>query len=80
MIFVLIFLHLSQGILDLTYPLSLLVNGEQNGIHWSDAIFGFILMNVLDFFSSLGFLYLFYKMGMKELRDLQKAVISRKSL
>ena len=31
-------------------------------------IFGFIVMNFLDFLQSLGYLYLFYKMGLNQIR------------
>lgn len=36
-------------------------------------------MNVLDFFSSLGFLYLFYKMGQRQLREEKISVLEPNS-
>ena len=38
-------------------------------MNWMSEYVGFIMMNVLDFISGIGFLYLFYKMGMKQIRD-----------
>ena len=59
----LIVLHLVSDLLVMVYPISILIDGEFNGIDWPDALFGFILMNISDFLSSLGFLFLFYKMS-----------------
>ena len=64
----------------MVYPISVLADGEFNGIDWPDALFGFILMNVCDFFQSLGFLFVFYKMSVKLLDDERASLIKAESL
>ena len=75
-----IVLHLMAGLFEMVYPISILVDGEFNGIDWPDALFGFILMNVCDFLSSLGFLFVFFKMSQKILADERATIISAESL
>ena len=78
--YALIVLHLLSGLLVMVYPISVLVDGEFNGIDWPDALFGFIMGNVCDFLSSLGFLFVFYKMSSKLLEDERATLIVADSL
>ena len=73
LIFTLAIIHFLQALLDVNYPLFILVAGQNTEgnttVNWMSEYVGFIVMNVLDFISGIGFLYLFDKMGMKQIRD-----------
>jgi len=75
-IFILIMLHFCIVFLDLAYPLQeILYDRDSKALdpytHLTPAgeYIGFFAMNFLDFLSSLGYLYLFFKMGQKQLRE-----------
>lgn len=75
-IFVLIILHFLIVSLDIAYPLQeILYFKDQKKLdpytHLTPVgeYVGFFAMNFLDFLSSLGYLYLFFKMGQKQLRE-----------
>ncbi|TNV78570.1 hypothetical protein FGO68_gene4247 [Halteria grandinella] len=63
--------HLSAAILDLNYPIGLLLSDTSSMTGFSEIseYFGFILMNIVDFFMGMGILYLSLKMGQSELRE-----------
>ena len=73
LIFTLAIIHFLLALLDVNYPLFILLAGQNTEgnttVNWMSEYVGFIVMNVLDFISGIGFLYLFYKMGMKQIRD-----------
>ena len=75
-IFALIMLHFIIVFLDLAYPLQEILYKQDSRdldpyTHLTPAgeYVGFFAINFLDFLSSLGYLYLFFKMGQKQLRE-----------
>ena len=61
-------------ILRLNYSLFVLLGttgqSDVTLVHWLSEYVGFVAMNIIDFIQGIGFLYLFYLMGMKTRKEL----------
>ena len=67
MIYVLGWMHLIGTMLDISYPLSRVIDTD---LAREVALYlNFVVLDTLDFIQALGLLYLFYKMGKKNIRD-----------
>ena len=64
------FLNLIENLLTLVYPISTLLLSAS--INRYEVVYGFIMRQVIDFLTSLSFLYLFFNLGTSRLREIAK--------
>ena len=67
--------HILVNILELSYPMGVLIGGtvkKQTGYNVVSEYIGFIGYSVLDFISALGYLFLFLKMGQRNIKQTLK--------
>ena len=64
------FLNIIENLLTLVYPISTLLLSAS--VNRYQVIYGFIMRQVIDFLTSLSFLYLFFRLGMSRLREMAK--------